>query len=87
MRLGYALLSGALLATSFLVIQVTYEVRVHYQDLQMLRNEHKRLATRNGQLQLEVGALQALPLVEQLAATQLRMYVPAKEELILWLNR
>ncbi len=86
MRLLWITLLSSVLVSSFFLIQVSFEVRVHYQQLQSLRVDHQQLATRHGQLQLEVGALQALPLVEQMAALDLNMYVPAKEELIIWLK-
>lgn len=87
MRWGLLLLSSLVLTCSLWVVATSYEVRMAYGQLQQLRQENNTLATEYGRLMLEVSVMQSLNRVEQVASTELKMHVPAQQELIIWQQR
>lgn len=76
----------AVLVSAFGVIQVTYQTRVQFAQLESLRLEGQRLEEEWGRLLLEESAFSSPARVERLVREELGMSEPEPEQMR-WLNR
>jgi cell division protein FtsL len=76
----------AVIGSAFGVIQVTYQTRVQFAQLESLRIEGQRLEEEWGRLLLEESAFSSPARVERLARDELDMAEPLQEQMR-WLER
>lgn len=79
-------LLAAVIGSAFGVIQVTYQTRVQFAQLESLRIEGQRLEEEWGRLLLEESAFSSPARVERLARDELDMAEPAPDQMR-WLER
>lgn len=80
--LGLALLALAVIASGIGVVQVKYQSRMLFVELQQARAERDRLAMEWGRLQLELATSGSLGRVMRLAETRLGMRPPPPERIV-----
>jgi cell division protein FtsL len=79
-------LLAAVIGSAFGVIQVTYQTRVQFAQLESLRIEGQRLEEEWGRLLLEESAFSSPARVERLARDELDMAEPVQDQMR-WLER
>ena len=73
----------AVIASALAVVYVTYETRVKFNELEVLRREQSQLQVVWGQYLLEESTWAAYGRIEKLAQEKLLMQVPKAEEIIM----
>jgi cell division protein FtsL len=79
---GLALLALAVIASGIGVVQVKYESRTLFVELQQARAERDRLAMEWGRLQLELATSGSLGRVMRLAESRLGMRPPTPDRIV-----
>ena len=77
------LLTFAILATSFFVIETAYQTRQMYSELQKLRVERNQMTIEWGRLMLERGAISADMRLDTLARQEMILRSPSNQQVIL----
>lgn len=80
--IGLALLALAVVASGVGVVQVKYQSRALFVELQQARAECDRLAMEWGRLQLELATSGSLGRVMRLAESRLGMRPPSSERIV-----
>ena len=73
----------AVLASALMVIYVTHDTRLKFNDLETLRHQQDALQVEWGQYLLEESAWASYGRVEKIAADKLSMKVPSTEQIIM----
>ena len=70
------------LLTTFAIVNVTYTTRQQFAELETTRNEKQQLLEQWGKLLLEESAFSSPSRVERVAREELKMALPATENII-----
>lgn len=81
LRLGLLLL--AVLGSGVMVVYLTHEDRIQFNELQQLRSQANSLQVEWGQLLLEQSTFGLEGRIENMAADQLSMQLPALEQIVM----